>query len=73
MFNIHGKDYQFTIGISIKVSESTVQYRHWLEDNVGREYGDWTSCILGIRVDSFTFQIFFHSEAHLALFKLTML
>ena len=73
MYSIQGKNYEYFIGVQVGLSDSTVQYREWLSENVGREYQDWTMKMVNINFDGFTLLIFLHAEEHVALFKLAML
>ena len=73
MYSIQGKNYEYYIGVHVGLTDSTVQYRTWLTENVGREYHDWTLRMVNVNFDGFTLLVFLQSEEHVALFKLAML
>lgn len=73
MYKISGKDFEHFVSIQIRVDQSTVQYRRWLDENIGREYHDWAIKMVNINFDHFTLLVFLHHDDDVALFKLAMM
>jgi hypothetical protein len=73
MYRIQDKDFAHYIGVQIKLNQSTVQYRDWLANNIGREYQDWALKMVNVNYDGFTLLVFLHHAEDVALFKLAMM